>query len=134
MSTSAPSPELSERYGAPSPWRRRVLLGVSALLATTFLAWVAWVALFHSSPQVSSRLIGFEVVDDHAATAFVEVILDEGADATCRVRAVAEDHTYVGDLAFTPTAGRNEVDVRTERRATSVDLLGCTTADQNRPR
>jgi hypothetical protein len=137
-----PSSVLSERYGAPSAWRRPVLVGAVVLLATVFLGWVAWVAFFHSSPQVSSRLVGYEVVDDHRATAFVEVTLEEGLDAapdgrtgaTCRVRAVAADHTFVGDLAFTPSPGRNDVTVRTERRATSVDLLGCTTPDQPRPR
>jgi len=55
-------------------------------------------------------------------------------DASCRVRALAEDKTAVGELAFTPVDGVNEVVIRTERRATSVEKLGCTAPDQPRPR
>ena len=87
-----------------------------------------------SSGPRGSDLAGYDIAGEHAATAVVEVSLDEGVDASCRVRALAEDHSIVGELAFTPTDGRNEVDVRTERRATSVELVGCTTPDQQRPR
>ena len=99
-----------------------------------FLVWVAWVAWFHSTPAVESDLAGYDVAGEHAATAVVEVSLDDGADASCRVRALSEDHSVVGELAFTPVDGRNEVEVRTERRATTVELVGCTTPDQQRPR
>ncbi len=55
-------------------------------------------------------------------------------EATCRLRAFAEDHTTVGELAFTPDpdAGRRQVvEVRTERRATALESLGCTADGQN---
>ena len=54
--------------------------------------------------------------------------------ASCTLRAFAEDHSTVGELAFEPVDGRNEVTLRTERRATSVTLLGCTAPGQPRPR
>jgi hypothetical protein len=110
-----------------------VVAGV-AVLGLVFVGWVAWAAWFHGSPTVESELTAYDVVSEHAATAVVQVSLEEGADASCRVRALAEDHTTVGELAFAPTDGRNEVEVRTERRATSVELVGCTTPDQQRPR
>ena len=51
------------------------------------------------------------------------------------LRAYAEDHTVVGELSFTPErSGRTDQTVRTERRATSVELMGCTAEGQNRPR
>ena len=62
------------------------------------------------------------------------VQLEDGVEASCRVRALAEDKTAVGELAFTPVDGVNEVVIRTERRATSVEKLGCTSPDQPRPR
>ena len=37
-------------------------------------------------------------------------------------------------VSFTPQQGAQDVEIRTERRATSVDLIGCTTPDQLRPR
>jgi hypothetical protein len=69
----------------------------------------------------------------------VEVALSDGADpdevrASCRVTAFAEDHMVVGELSWVPEQGRHEVVVRTERRATSLSLAGCTAAGQSRPR
>jgi hypothetical protein len=117
---------LADRYGRPSPTRRRVLLALVGLVVAAFGAWVVWVVLLHGSPEVSAGIQGYDVVDEHTATAVVDVRLEEGVAATCVVRASAEDKTTVGELSFTPTDGRNEVTVRTERLATTVDLVGCT--------
>jgi hypothetical protein len=133
--TDAPADSRADRYGRPAPWRRTAVVVGSALVGLLSLVWLAWTTLFHAAPDVSSRLIGWEVVDDHAATASVEVVIrDDDVTATCRVRAIAEDHTVVGEASFTPTEGRNEVELRTERRATAVENVGCTTTDQGRPR
>ena len=129
---------LSGRYGAPAPWRRRALVVGCVVVALAFGVWLGWSALSHSSPDVESELIGFDTVDEHSSTAVVEV--DFGSDdvvATCLLRALAEDHSVVGELSFTATPAegtRYEQTVRTERLATSVDLVGCTTPDQARPR
>lgn len=127
--------DLADRYGAPPPWRRRATLAASTVLAAAFLGWLGWTIWDQSTPQVRSDLVGYQVVDQHLATATVEVRLgDDDVVASCTLRAYAEDHTVVGDLVFTPVDGRNEQDVRTERRATSVELLGCTAPGQNRRR
>ena len=127
--------DLADRYGAPSPVRRRVLVGVVAVVAALFLGWLAWTAVFHATPAVESELTSYDVVDDGSASAVVIVSLaDEDVAASCRIRAYADDHTTVGELAFEPVDGRNEVTLRTERRATSVTLLGCTAPGQPRPR
>ena len=129
---------LAERYGAASPWRRRVLVAVTGVLAVAFLGWLAWTVWSHSTPQVTSELETFSITDDHSATAVVVLRLaDDDVEATCTLRAVAEDHSVVGELAFTPdpAAGRRQVqEIRTERRATSVESLGCTAPGQERPR
>jgi hypothetical protein len=127
--------DLADRYGAPSPVRRRVLVGVVAVVAAVFLGWLAWTVAFHATPEVESELTSYDVVDDGSASAVVIVSLaDEDVVASCRIRAYADDHTTVGELAFEPVDGRNEVTLRTERRATSVTLLGCTAPGQPRPR
>ena len=127
--------DLADRYGAPSPVRRRVLVGVVAVVAALFLGWLAWTAVFHATPAVESELTSYDVVDDGSASAVVIVSLaDEDVAASCRIRAYADDHTTVGELAFEPVDGRNDVTLRTERRATSVTLLGCTAPGQPRPR
>ena len=126
--------DLRDRYGAPAPWRRPVLIAAVAALAVVFLVWVAWVAWVHGTPAAESELIGYEVQSDSSAVAHVDVQIEGDVRASCRVRATAEDHTTVGEVAFTPEQGRNDIVVRTERRATSVELIGCTTPDQERPR
>ncbi|WP_191280038.1 DUF4307 domain-containing protein [Nocardioides flavus (ex Wang et al. 2016)] len=127
--------DLTDRYGAPARWQRPVAIGVAALLAVVGLTWLAWTAWFHSTPGASSEVITYEVVSDYEIRARVDVRLEDGVqDASCRVRALAEDKTAVGELAFTPVAGSNEVVVRTERRATTVEKLGCTAEGQPRPR
>ncbi len=131
---SGPGPDLADRYGTPSPVRRRVLVGALALLVAGSLAWLAWAAWFHATPAVQSELVTWTVVDDHEVSASVTVELEGDAAASCLVRAIAADHTTVGEIAFEPDDGRNEVAVRTERRASSVELVGCTAEGQPRPR
>lgn len=128
---------LAERYGAPSPWRRTALLAGAGVVVAAFLVWLGWVTLGAAQPAVDSDLVAFEI-DDHAVTAVVDIeFADDSVVATCLLRAFAEDHTVVGELSWTPdpaAGGRFEETVRTERRATAVESVGCTTEDQSRPR
>jgi hypothetical protein len=126
--------DLTDRYGAPARWRRPAAVGLAVVLAVVGLTWLAWTAWFHGSPDVRSEVITFEVTSDHEVETRVDVQLEDGVEASCRVRALAEDKTAVGELAFTPVDGVNEVVIRTERRATTVEKLGCTSPDQPRPR
>ena len=128
------SADLAERYGTEQPWRRTALLAAAAVLVLAFLGWLAWATWFHANPAVESQLSTYKIVDQHEATAVVAVSLKDGADASCRVRALAQDHSVVGELSFTPKDGDNAVSVRTERIATSVDLVGCTADGQPRSR
>jgi hypothetical protein len=128
------SADLAERYGTDRPGRRTAFVAVAALLAAAFLGWLAWATWFHANPAVESQLSSYRIVDQHEATAEIEVSFDDAADVSCRVRALAEDHTVVGELTFTPRDGSNTVSVRTERVATSVELVGCTADGQPRSR
>ena len=133
--TDAPTDPSTDRYGRPAAWRRRATVVGSGLVGVLALTWLGWTTLFHATPEVSSELVGWEVVDDHSVIARIDVVI-RGNDIlpTCRVHAFAEDHTVVGEVSFTPEQGRNEIDMRTERRATSVESVGCTTPGQPRPR
>ena len=127
--------DLADRYGSPSPWQRPVTIALAAALTAVGLTWLVWVAWIHGTPEVRSEVVSFDVTSDHEVAARLDVRFgDDDVDATCRLRALAEDKTAVGELAFTPVEGDNRVVIRTERRATSVEKLGCTTADQSRPR
>ena len=128
----------SDRYGAPSSTGRRIAVGAAVVVAALFGGWLAWAALFHADPSVSSELLTWDQVDDHRTTAVVRVSYGDGwVDADCTVRAIAEDKTIVGEKSFTPAEGEgpdHEVTINTERRPTAVDLVGCTADGQPRPR
>ena len=126
--------DLTDRYGAPSRWTRPVTIVVAVVLAVVGLGWLGWAAWFHGSPDVTSEVMTYDVVSDHQVDARVDVDLAEGIQASCRVRAYAEDHTTVGEKTFVPQDGPNQVEIRTERRATSVEKVGCTAPGQTRPR
>jgi hypothetical protein len=75
------------------------------------------------------------VQGEHAVTATYTVVRrDTGVRATCLLQALAEDHSVVGELTVPVTSGPAERQlrstVRTERRAGSVALVGCSTSDQ----
>jgi hypothetical protein len=131
---------LAERYGAAPRTRRPLLLAGLAVLVVVALTWLGWVALAHARPEVSSQLVGFSVADEHAASArFTVVRREAGVTAHCVLRAYAEDHAVVGEVTVDvgpdrPRTTTLEADLRTERRATTVELRGCTSAGQQRAR
>jgi hypothetical protein len=121
--------DLVERYGKqPSQWRP-IGIGLVAAVAVGFGAWVTWAAVVHGSPAVDGDLILFDITNSHEVSATVDIRLKEDTEATCRLRALAEDKYPVGELAFDPHNGRNKVVVRTEREASSLELLGCSVKD-----
>jgi len=129
---------LADRYGAPAPWRRRAVIAASVLVSLAFLGWLTWTIWESSTPAVDSDIVGYSIEGEHEATARVEVHLkDDTVKAECLLRAYAEDHSVVGELSFTPRYGAAQPlqeTVRTERRATSVELVGCTAPGEPRPR
>lgn len=128
---------LAERYGAPPGWRRSAVWALSIAVAAAFLGWLGWTIVDQSTMPVESELVSFDPVDEHTSTAIVDVrMADDASGVSCLLRAFAEDHSVVGELSFAPTPGdeRPEQRIRTERQATSVELVGCTADGQARPR
>ncbi len=130
---------MADRYGRTPPSRRRAVILASGIVGVLALAWVAWAAWFQGTPEVQSTIRSFEVLDSHSVTADVAVdVRSREVVASCMVRAYAVDHSVVGEHSFrvadTEGSVRVTVPFRTEREATSVELVGCTTPDQNRPR
>jgi len=126
---------LTERYAAPPAWRRPITIAAVVVVALVALGWLAWAALEESNPKVESQLNGYDVVDAHAVRVRIDVQVASGTTgASCTVQALASDHSVVGELHFRPTSGLNEVHVRTERRASAVDVPGCIADGQDRPR
>ena len=128
---------LADRYGAPAPWRRSALRSAIAVLVVVSVGWLGWTIWEQSSPPVASGELTFTIADDNTASARFLVDLQDGVEATCTVRAYGEDHTLVGTVSFVPQpspSGRVTQEISTDRRATAVELLGCTAPGQSRPR
>ena len=136
---TAPAPDLAERYGTPSRSRRPLVIAGIVALSLAGLTWLLWVVLFHGRPPVTSEMVGFDIDGQHAAVARYTVVRrDATVPASCLLRAYADDHSVVGELTV-PVESRSKAvtvssTVRTERRATTVDLVGCTSAGQRQPR
>lgn len=138
-SPAGPPTDLDARYGrGRRPWRP-VVVGVVALVVLTGLVWLGWAAWVQSNPPVTSRLQGFEVVSPTTAKATIAVDRSKSVEASCRLQAKAADFSIVGELTVTipadsPRHQSLPVTLTTQRSATSVVLIGCTTADAHRPR
>lgn len=134
------SEQLSERYGTHRPGRRALTIGVVAVVAVVALVWLAWAVWLRSTPEVSSALVSYDVRGNHSAVATFKIELgDPDVTGSCLLRATARDHTTVGELNadiadLLDDQRSNTVTIRTERRATAIELVGCTTPDQHQPR
>jgi hypothetical protein len=131
--------DLADRYGSSVGRRRWVVGGLGAAVGLVVLAVVLWSFVDHASPQVQSGLIRYDVSSPHEATADIQVERSSGdVAASCRVRAVAADHSVVGEtlerVESGPTTQVLRVTLRIERPAVSVVTDGCTTPAQSRPR
>lgn len=132
--------DLAHRYGSPPRARRSLVVAGVALLAAVGLAWLVWVILVHGRPLVTSELVSFRAASEHTVSARVTVVRrDDSVRASCLLQALASDHSVVGERTFAvgateATTATLDTSVRTERRATTVDLVGCTAEGQNQPR
>ena len=131
--------DLQERYRTPRATTRVVALVLIVALVGSGISFLAWAVLFHGDPKVTSQLASWDIRDDHRVVASIAVDREsQFIEASCRLRAVAADHTVVGEVTVPVTDGPEqqslEVEIRTERLATTVENLGCTAPDQPRPR
>ncbi len=130
---------LDGRYAGPGRLQRVVVAVLIVALVASGIGFVGWAVVFHSNPEVQSRLTAFTVVSEHEVqTTFTVVRSATDTQATCHLQVIAEDHTIVGAQDVPVTSGPEQqslqLSLRTERRATSVDLLGCTAPGQPRAR
>jgi cytoskeletal protein RodZ len=131
--------DLAARYGRPSRARKALALGIVGVVALTGLVWLLWVAFIQSNPPVASRLQAFKITSPTTATATIQVDRTKSVEANCRLQAKAADYSIVGEVtvivpADSPRHQTLQAALTTQRTATSVVLVGCTTADAHRPR
>jgi len=115
-----------------------LLIAIVGIVVVAGLAWLIWAAVIGSNPPVTSRLLGFEVPSETSAKATIQVDRTKSVEASCRLQAKAADFSIVGELTLTVPADspRHQTlpaTLTTQRSATSVVLIGCTTADSHHP-
>ncbi|MDX6241875.1 MAG: hypothetical protein QOG10_6699 [Kribbellaceae bacterium] len=130
--------DLAARYGRPNRAHKALVVGIVGVLALTGLVWLLWVAYVQSNPPVASRLQAFKITSPTTATATILVERTKDVEASCRLQAKAADYSIVGEVTLTvpansPRSQTLGATVTTQRDATSVVLVGCTTADSHRP-
>lgn len=117
-----------------------LLVLAGAVTAAVAVGWLIWVMVYYARPQVQSGLIAFEITSKHSAEAtFTVRRSDPDVTASCLLRAYAPDHSIVGELNFEiDSSALLEVtmtkQLRTERKATSVTMIGCRADGQTRRR
>lgn len=126
--------DLTARYGTRRSGRA-ALFAVAAVVLAGIVAWAIWLFIDAATPEVNSELTAFEIVSDHQIDAKFTVVRDEtDRAATCYLRALAHDHSVVGQETVKIDSGAKQqrltVSIRTERGATSIDLRGCSTRGQ----
>lgn len=123
------------RYGASGGAGRdaradRKLKIVGGVLAVLSLAGIGWLGADYIGGQpVSGQVIKFKVVSGRTVEVHLEVRKDTDATGVCTLRTRAADGGEVGRKDVTVAGGAEQVDqvvsVRTTRRATSAELVGC---------
>ena len=120
-----------ERYGTHRPRRRWLLVAISSLVAIVALGWLAWAAWSQANPAIQAAVASFDIKNQHRIDATVEIRLhDPSVTGDCLLRATARDHSVVGELSFpvarASTARDRVFHLRTERLATTVEVVRCT--------
>ncbi|MFI9120216.1 DUF4307 domain-containing protein [Streptomyces bikiniensis] len=121
------------RYGRSADERAdRKLRIVGSVLGVLFLGLLGWFGWYYVvDSRISAEMIKFDVVSATEVQVHLEIRKDEGVAGVCTLRSRAEDGTEVArkDVRVDDPAGRVDqvFSLRTTARATSAELIGCTT-------
>jgi hypothetical protein len=123
--------EMETRYGTRRPVRRIVLVVVTVLVAGASLGWLAWAGWIQANPKLQAEVAAFDVKGPHLVDTTIQMrVRDRYVSGTCLLRASAVDHSIVGELnvSVKDVSGARErvVPMRTEREATTVEVIRCT--------
>ena len=121
---------LSDRYGAPSAYRRVVTVTLLCLLVAACLGWLLWAALGQTSVRSKGHVRSYEVVSPHEVKVRVAVHRLDDAAVICLISAQAADHSVVGEKRVRVPPGAEGVitvaaSVTTDRRATTAVVSRC---------
>ena len=129
-SSTATDRLLQQRYGLPSSRQRALTVVVITLGVGLLLVWLGWAAWHQATTGVSADIVSFDVASAHRVDVTVDIHRPTDVSATCTVKALAVDHSIVGQTDVTVPADSDphhtvELAITTEREATAVDVTSC---------
>lgn len=122
---------IQQRYGkARSKKLDRVIaisLGATALVL--FLGWAIWFTA-EDSERVTTRDVGYQIIDEYSATVKFEVTRQLGQTVTCDIQVLNQSYAVVGwkKLIIEPSGSRSsvlETTVNTTELGVSGLVAGC---------
>jgi hypothetical protein len=119
--------DYNDRYGIKPASRWRPIAGV---ILSIGLIWLIWAGLHHSRPEVTFRLISFNVIDDrNTEIRFEATRRDEDRELTCTLVARDFDKLIVGQIDDVIPAGQGYIDrtttIPTRNLAATATVLRC---------
>ncbi|UQA93381.1 DUF4307 domain-containing protein [Streptomyces halobius] len=123
------------RYGRSADQRTdRKLKIIGGVLGVALVGVVGWAgASYISGQDLSGRVITWDAVSDSAVTVRLEVVKGKDDTGVCTLRSQSENGAEVGrkDVIIDQRTEQvdTEITVRTTKRATTAELVGCTVAD-----
>jgi hypothetical protein len=119
--------DYNDRYGIKpaSRWRP-----IAAVILSIGLIWLLWAGLHHSRPEISFRLISFNVIDDrNTEIRFEATRRDSNRELTCTLVARDFDKLIVGQIDDVIPAGQGYIDrtttIPTRNLAATATVLRC---------
>jgi hypothetical protein len=119
--------DYNDRYGIKPASRWRPIAGV---ILSIGLIWLLWAGLHHSRPELTFRLISFNVIDDrNTEIRFEATRRDENRELTCTLVARDFDKLIVGQIDDVIPAGQGYIDrtttIPTRNLAATATVLRC---------
>jgi len=119
--------DYNDRYGIKpaSHWRP-----VAVVILSIGLIWLLWAGLHHSRPELTFRLISFNVTDDrNTEIRFEATRRDADRELTCTLVARDFDKLIVGQIDDVIPAGQGYIDrtttIPTRNLAATATVLRC---------
>jgi hypothetical protein len=119
--------DYNDRYGI-KPANRWRPVALSILIAGT--AWLLWAGLHHARPEITSRLISFEVSSDREIVIRYEATRrDPERELTCTLVARDIEKLIVGQIDDVVPAGQSQINrstpIPTRNLAATASVLRC---------
>jgi len=119
--------DYNDRYGVKPANRWRPLAAAILVVGTI---WLLWAGLHHAQPEITSRLISFNVTNDREIVIRYEAARrDPSRELTCTLVARDIDKLIVGQIDDVVPAGDSQIDrstaIPTRNLAATANVLRC---------